>query len=144
MEDEETRDENRSEAVAEGGAEGAEDAKGEPQGGAPGGAIIEERIEEITREIAGLIGRAPAQSRRDLRDFATGLLRERISEALAPAPPDVREARTGSTFSAIGFAIPLFLMGSLLLFLFPPVGLVLLMMAVVMLLWGLVASLIFR
>ena len=44
----------------------------------------------------------------------------------------------------MGIGIPLLLVGVILVFLFPQVGLLILVFAVVMMLWGLIAALKFR
>jgi hypothetical protein len=104
---------------------------------------LEERVERFTGEIAGLINGARPELRKDLRDLAIGLLRERVDEAEAGAPLATVGVAT-APFSPLAVAIPLLLVGCMLLFLFPPVGLVILMFAGVMLVWGLIASLFFR
>jgi hypothetical protein len=101
---------------------------------------LEEHVEGLTEEIARLINTAPAEVRKDLRDFAIGLLREGVEDAprLAPARP------AGTAFNPLGIAIPLLLVGAMVIFLFPPVGLVVFALAGVMLAWGVVASLLSR
>ena len=108
-----------------------------------GSRALEERVDQFVSEIATLINGAAPELRRDLLELATGLLRERISEA--EAVPEARSASAGvAPFSPVAVAIPLLLVGVLLVFLFPPVGLVILVMAVVVLVWGLIASILFR
>jgi len=116
---------------------------GDDEGQNRGSRALEERVDQFVSEIAMLINGAAPELRRDLREFATGLLRERISEA--DAVPEARSASAGpAPFSPLAVAIPLLLVGVLLVFLFPPVGLVILVMAVIMLVWGLIASILFR
>jgi hypothetical protein len=104
---------------------------------------LEARVDQFVSEIAALINGAAPELRKDLRDLATGLLREAISEA--EGVPEAHGARAGpAPFSPLAVAIPLLLVGVLLVFLFPPVGLVILGMAMIMLVWGLIASILFR
>lgn len=103
---------------------------------------LEERIDRFVSEIAILINGAAPELRRDLRDLATGLLRERLADA--EKAPAASTAGTGpAPFSALAVAIPLLLVGVLLVFLFPPVGVVILVVAIFMLVWGLIASVLF-
>ncbi len=103
---------------------------------------MEQRIEGLAAEIAGLIESGSAESRRDLRDLAIGLLRERTA-GVENAPPAQATARA-APFNPIGISIPLLLVGFVLVGLFPPVGLLILLFAIVLLAWGLVAALLFR
>jgi hypothetical protein len=104
---------------------------------------LEERVDKFASEIAALINGAAPELRKDLRDLATGLLRERVEEV--EAVPGARSATAVTTpLNPLAVAIPLLLVGSLLVFLFPPVGLVILAFAVLMFVWGLIASVLFR
>ena len=102
---------------------------------------LEERIEGITGTVAALINGAAPELRRDLRDLAIGILREDVPEVQQPGPA---ATPSGTSFNPLGMAIPLFLVGGMLLFLFPPVGLVILLFAVVMMVWGVAAAVRFR
>ena len=100
-----------------------------------GGKGCEEKIEGLTREISRLIGAADEEGRAELRDYAIGLLREetettRFAEGTPLAVSD------GAAFNPLGLAIPLFLVGGVLLPVFPPVGGMLLATALVMAGWG--------
>jgi hypothetical protein len=103
---------------------------------------VEDRVQQLAAEIATLIEGATADSRRDLRDLVSGVLRERAANleemATATAPA------TSAAFNPLGIGLPLLLVGVVLVFLFPPVGLLILFFAAVMLVWGLVAALRFR
>ena len=103
---------------------------------------LEERIEGITGTLAVLINGAAPELRRDLRDLAIGILREDVPEVQQPMPAPTQAS--GTSFNPLGMAIPLFLVGGMLLFLFPPVGLVILLFAVVMMVWGVAAAVRFR
>ena len=102
---------------------------------------LDAEIEELTRQIAELVNGAGTERRQDLREYAIELLRERTEVGDAP--------RTGSAVGTVdrtnplGMAILLGLVSLPLLFLFLPVGLTMLAVAVVMGLWGILAT-IFR
>ncbi len=104
------------------------------------------RVEALAREIADTINAGQIDAREGLRDIATDVLREAVrtddiglaSEAAAPA------AAGPSHFNPFGIGIPLILMGSVMVFLFPPVGLFLFAVAGVVLAWGIAATLFAR
>lgn len=82
---------------------------------------------------------APAIDRDELRTYALGLLREEIRETEAPAGVDSR-AGTGP-FNPLGMGIPVLLVGGFLVFLFPPVGLLLIAVAGFLVVWGILVTL---
>jgi hypothetical protein len=95
---------------------------------------METRVESLAREIAAAINAGQIEQREFLREVAVNLLREEVhitspSASAAPAEP------TGS-FNPFGIGIPLLLMGAVLVFLFPPVGLFMFAAAAVMIMWG--------
>ena len=91
-------------------------------------------------EIARLVNEVPAIDRGELRAYAVGLVREEIRgvDAVGEDDGEAGAQRPGS-FSPIGMAIPILLVGALLLFLFPPVGLLLFFLAGLLVIWGVVA-----
>ena len=95
-------------------------------------------MEALARELADTINAGRVEAREQLREVALGLLREevRLSE---PAPAST--PRPAGAFNPFGFGIPLVLMGSVLVFLFPPVGLLMFAAAAVMIAWGVGATL---
>ena len=105
--------------------------------------VLEEKIEDLTREISRLISTAETKGREELREYAISLLQGEIE---AGPVVEVVAAALGSTnpFNPLGISIPLFLIGGILLFLFPPVGVILLAAAVVMGVWAVLWSLFFR
>jgi hypothetical protein len=108
--------------------------------------VLERRIEDLTREIAKTISDAevagPPGIRGELRDFVITLLNEALGSAeVAAAVPITNDA---TPFNPIGMGIPILLAGVVLLFLFPPVGISLFAVAVALIAWGLVASLVTR
>jgi hypothetical protein len=108
--------------------------------------ILEDRVEDLTRAIAQTINGADVperpQIRAELKEFAISLLQEAI---LSPEPAAVAVVENGkATFNPLAMGIPLFFAGAVLLLLFPPVGMMLFAASVVMIVWGLVASMVMR
>ena len=103
---------------------------------------LEERVEDLAVEIAALINGSAPEVRKDLRDLAVGLLRERIEEVEVPRA--LPNGASAAPFNPLGLGIPLLLVGVVLVFLFPPVGLLILLFAAAMLVWGLIAAVRFR
>jgi hypothetical protein len=107
--------------------------------------ILEDRVENLTRAIATTINEADVperpEIRAELRDFAITLLKESI----VPAEPVAVAAADGEgAFNPLGMGIPLFFAGGVLIFLFPPVGMLLFAASMVMILWGLAVSMVTR
>ena len=90
-------------------------------------------MEALARQLADTINAGPVERRERLRDVALGLLRDEVQ--LTDPQPLPAPAATG-TFNPFGIGIPLVLMGSVLVFLFPPVGLLMFATAAVMIAWG--------
>ena len=108
--------------------------------------ILEDRVEDLTRAIAQTINDAVLPERpairAELKEFAINLLQESI---IAPEP--VAVATVGSekaAFNPLAMGIPLLFAGGVLIFLFPPVGMMLFAGSVVMIGWGLVVSVVRR
>jgi hypothetical protein len=108
--------------------------------------ILEDRVEDLAREIIKTVNEAEVAERpnirAELKDFAISLLQDSI----APVEPvsAVAEESAGATFNPLAMGIPLLLVGAVLFFLFPPVGMMLFAVAVLMVVWGLFASLVRR
>ena len=96
----------------------------------------EARVEALARELADTINAGQVEGRERLREVALSLLRDevRLSE---PLPAAAAATVANGTFNPFGIGIPLILMGSVLIFLFPPVGLLMFAAAAVMIVWGL-------
>jgi|SRR5579862_1379770 len=111
---------------------------------APGcGVAQEERVIALAREIAETINAGTVEGRDVLREMAVGLVRDGVEVGEPAAPHDPLPSTTG-TFNPFGIGIPLILMGGVLVFLFPPVGLLMFAAAAVMIAWGVVATLLTR
>jgi len=101
---------------------------------------LDAEIEELTRQIAERVNGAGQERRQDLREYAIELLKERTELADAPR---AAAAGTADRTNPLGMAILLGLVSVPLLFLFLPVGLTMLAVAMVMGVWGILAT-IFR
>ncbi len=101
----------------------------------------EERIEALAREIAETINTGQAEEREGLRDFAVNVLRDDVQVI---EPPRLLERQSAGSFNAFGIGIPLVLMGMVLVFLFPLVGLLMFAAAAVMIAWGVGTTLLAR
>jgi hypothetical protein len=95
---------------------------------------LDNRVAALAHAIAQAINAGRVEQREALREVAVSLLRDEVQTS-DPAPPPVAAASTGS-FNPFGIGIPLFLMGAVLVFLFPPLGLLLFAAAAVMIAWG--------
>ncbi len=103
----------------------------------------EAAIAALARQIAEQINAAPFDEREALREDAVTILRNEI-EMQPPVPAAVISPQSPAAFNPFGIGIPLILMGAVLVFLFPPVGLLLFGVAGVVVTWGLGATLLAR
>jgi hypothetical protein len=96
-------------------------------------------VEALARELADAINAGRVEGREQLRDVALGLLRDevRLSE---PVPGTAPTPAPAAAFNPFGIGIPLILMGGVLVFLFPPVGLLMFAVAALMIAWGVAAT----
>jgi hypothetical protein len=95
----------------------------------------EAEVEALARELADTINAGQVEGRERLREVALSLLREEVRLSEPVPAPGAAPAASG-TFNPFGIGIPLILMGSVLIFLFPPVGLLMFAAAAVMIVWG--------
>jgi len=103
----------------------------------------EERVIALAREIAETINAGTVEGRDVLREMAVGLVRDGV-DVREPEPQTEQLPPSTGTFNPFGIGIPLILMGGVLVFLFPPVGLLMFAAAAVMIAWGVVATLLAR
>lgn len=97
---------------------------------------IEERIEDLTKELSELINASGAKGREELREYAISLLQGETETSSVSVEEAVPPAYSPSSFNPFALAIPFLLVGVFLLLLFPPIGLLLILGAVVMVVWG--------
>lgn len=95
------------------------------------------RVEHLARELAQVINAGVGEEREQLREMAVHVLRHE-GELVASLPPE-EEAHPPQASNPFAIAIPLGLVGGVMMILFPPVGLLLFAAAGMMMLWGLVA-----
>src|SRR5437899_9462452 len=107
--------------------------------------ILEDRVEDLTRAIAQTINDAVLPERpairAELKEFAINLLQESV---IAPEPVAVATVGSEKAFNPLAMGIPLLFAGGVLIFLFPPVGMMLFAGSVVMIGWGLVVAVVRR
>jgi len=104
---------------------------------------VDSRVEQLTRELADAINEAEAEGRTVVRDYAIDLLRDSVGSDAAvdsSTPPGGTKAPPLNPF-ALG--IPVLLIGVVLAFIFPPVGMGMLLLGTVICAAGL-AMAIFR
>ena len=99
----------------------------------------EARVVALAREIAETINGGTVGGRDVLREMAVNLLRDGV-QITPPVDPSGKPVAGVGTFNPFGIGIPLVLMGGVLLFLFPLVGLLMFAAAAVMLVWGVAAT----
>lgn len=92
----------------------------------------EARVEELAHDLAQQINSYPTERREHLREMAVHLVRDEVQIL----QPSVSVETDPAGFNPLGLAIPLSLAGAVMLILFPPVGLVLFAVALLMALWG--------
>ena len=102
-----------------------------------------ERVMALAREIAETINAGTVEGRDVLREVAVNLVRDGV-QINDPERPAIMPASSTGTFNPFGIGIPLILMGGVLVFLFPLVGLLMFAAAALMLAWGVGATLLAR
>ena len=88
------------------------------------------------------MNKAGPEHRQDLREYAIDLLREGTEAVDAPAARQTAARRSSS--NPLGMGLLLLLVGMPMCLLFPPVGLALVAVALIMSLWGVVVVLVRR
>jgi hypothetical protein len=101
---------------------------------------LDEQVEELARRIAQVVNSAGAEARQDLREYAIGLLKEETE--LTDAPTSPAEESHAPPFNPLAIALLLVLaaLPLLLSVVFAPVGLAVLGFALVIGLWGVIAT----
>jgi len=103
---------------------------------------LDEEVEDLTRRLAEVVSRAGPEHRQDLREYAIGLLKEETE--IAETPSVETSGARGAPFNSLALGLLLGLVSLPLLLLFAPFGLVMLLLAGVMVAWGLVETLVRR
>ena len=102
---------------------------------------LDRRVAALARQIAETINTGNAEERELLRDLAVNVLRDEVQ--VIETPRQVERSSSGS-FNPFGIGIPFVLMGMVLVFLFPLVGLLMFAAAAVMIAWGVGTTLLAR
>lgn len=92
-------------------------------------------VERLARQFEEVVEAVPESEREELRDYAVELLREESEAARQRTTEHAADARK-SPLGVLGLALLLVLPGGALLFLLPPVGIVLLFLALGLAGWG--------
>ncbi len=99
---------------------------------------LRRKVEGLSRELAEAINTGQADEREVLREFAVNLVRDQVQIVDTRAPG---ASGRSESFSPLAIAIPFLMMGAVLLFLFPLMGLAMFGAAAIMIGWGVVATL---
>jgi|SRR5262249_24695160 len=105
---------------------------------------LDARVEELARRLVAVVNEATPEQRPALREYALELLRDgtEVGDAVPAAATNVKT--NAAATNPIGIALLLGILSLPALLLFTPVGVVLFAVALVMGVWGLVATLIRR
>jgi hypothetical protein len=95
----------------------------------------DEKVEQLARQLANEVRVALAENREALRDYAAGVLRAETEGAGVSA---VARARRRRPVGPLALAFLLVLTGGVFTIVLPPVGVVLLVMAVMTFGWGVI------
>ena len=106
--------------------------------------ILERRVETLASELAEVINSRQGEERNDLKDLALSVVREEVRSGEQNAEGGRAQEKLEGSFNPIAMGIPVFLVVALMIVLFPPVGLLLLSVAGLMVVWGVVVSLFTR
>ncbi len=96
------------------------------------GQDVENTIEDLTKELSRLINEAGTDGREELRDYAISLLQGETETTQTEEPVGEDSAQPSTPFSPVALSIPFLLIGIILLPLFAPVGLLMLLLAIIM------------
>jgi len=103
---------------------------------------LDAEVEDLTRRLAEVVSRAGPGHRQDLREYAIGLLKEETE--FAEAPPAESPGQRAAPFNPLALGLLLGLISLPLLLVFPPFGLVMILLAGVMVAWGFVETMVRR
>jgi len=106
---------------------------------------LDDKVEDLAQRIVQVVNTASPEQRQDLREYAMELLRDgtEATPEAPVAPPRTANANAAAT-NPLGIGLLLGVLALPALLLFPPVGLVLLGIAVVLGVWGVLATLLRR
>lgn len=102
------------------------------------------QVVNLARQLAAAINAGPLAVREQWCEDAVSLVRSAVEIPDLPTEPAPDRGAGNGTFNPFGIGIPLVLMGGVLIFLFPPVGLLFFALAGIMVAWGVGATLLAR
>ena len=105
---------------------------------------LDARVEDLARRLVEVVNGASPEHRPALREYALELLRDGTEVGEAAPVPAANVKTNAAATNPIGIALLLGILSLPAMLLFTPVGLVLFAVALVMGVWGLVATLIRR
>jgi hypothetical protein len=106
--------------------------------------VCDARIEALAHDIAAAINTSSIEGREGLREDAISILRNEVQITDRGSEEAGASHPATASFNPFGIGIPLVLMGSVLVFLFPPVGLLMFGVAAIVITWGVGATLLAR
>src|SRR5262249_32095184 len=115
-----------------------------PQLPANPGRELDEKVEDLAQRIVQVVNTASPEQRQDLREYAMELLRDGTEATDAPAVPPTNPNTNAAATNPLGLGLLLGVLALPALLPFPPVGGVLLTIAVVLGVWGVLATLLRR
>ena len=104
---------------------------------------VEEQLERLTQEASQLINTANKEEREALREYAISLLQGETETSQMNRIVS-GDATRKVPFNPLALVFPLGLAGGILFFLFPAMGIVLLLAAAMTVLWGILRPLLYR
>lgn len=104
---------------------------------------VDSRVEQLTRELAEAINEAEVKGRVVMRDYAIDLLRDSVGSEVTPETATPAGGAKAPPLNPFALGIPVLLIGVVLTFIFPPVGMGMLLLGTVICAVGL-AMAIFR
>lgn len=105
------------------------------------GEALRVEAEDLARGLVRKINSAAVEQRAELCDVVVGVLRNEVETAEREMSEDallIPPAPAEPTANPFAIGIPLFLVGAVMVILFPPVGLMLFAAALAMVVWGVV------
>ena len=115
-----------------------------PELPATGERELDVKVEDLVRRLVEVVNDASAEQRPALREYAMELLRDGTEVGEAGPTPAADVKKNAAATNPIGIALLLGMLSLPALLLFTPVGLVLLAVALVMGVWGVLATLLRR
>jgi hypothetical protein len=101
-------------------------------------------VERLAEQLGRVVDSAPEEEREELREYAIELVRQEAGNAPEVEGRRSSEPRSTARLGVFGLVALLALVGGILLFVLPPVGIVLFLLALPIAAWGVVQTLLAR